>query len=933
MFVPNQDPPTPSRPSFTPPSRSPRSKTLSTTPPAPIAHPVCHGRVSDLSAHVPPRWWRGVFGDHMYLKTDGDVVEDPDVTREEIRMLEEDLYLVDIFRKAEGDPSKAPSRVLDLCCGQGRHLLFLAQEYPHLHLHGHDQSSYLINLARERATHTVSTHNARFTVGDSRRIPYPNSAFDCVLVMGNSFGYHAEDEEDARVLAEIHRVMAPGGRGVLDLTDGEHMRSSFAERSWEWVDDATFVCRERQLSADGKRLVSREVITAVGKGVVRDQFYQERLYSRDEIEELVRRAGFLIVRDEESRGAAPSPSPTSDSATGSGPHLASAQPNGSSCDSEDERGSKTARDSDSGIVERGDAGVVTVAKELSKRQEDLGMMERRILVKFYKAGGPEDLPRVDSERDEKGGWMMLPSIHREKMALETGIVDEEPGDDNDDPNNFKLAKEYGSDAAHEIFQQVQMAAHPQVHTDELSSTPDTVIACKAISVETIVADDETNSGTDGGASSLSIFKHSDNFPDGVHVLSESLPLATHDQQFDFVSHIPHLSVVLGDPSRPCFGKLNNTWNAEDMETRRKLLDALAHVGFSEKAGNLSVFSDHSRLLREWASPAKTDRPQFALNLCDEGFDNDANKELHIPAIMDVLEIPYTGAGPNCLAFCYDKGLVNRTAKTLNVPIPREVYYSSPDETTTTESANRTAASLDELHELVIRRVGYPSFVKPVKGDNSLGITTRSIVRDKSELEAYMKELSAWGIRDMIVQEYLQGTEYGVGMIGNAETGFHFFPTLEVDYSKIVERNLPPILGYESKWDPNSPYWSEIKYRPAQLHPTVERDLRRHCVVLWERFGCVDYARFDFRSDVGKGDGYDGLGGTIKLLEVNPNPGWCWDGKLAYMANFEGLKYADLVGKIIETAWRRLNGRKDMVKGWSTPTHLPNLLTAHTTTET
>ena len=67
-------------------------------------------------------------------------------------------------------------------------------------------------------------------------------------------------------------------------------------------------------------------------------------------------------------------------------------------------------------------------------------------------------------------------------------------------------------------------------------------------------------------------------------------------------------------------------------------------------------------------------------------------------------------------------------------------------------------------------------------------------------------------------------------------------------------------------------------------------------ILYERLGCRDYARCDYRTDEH---------GTIKLLEVNPNPGWCWDGKLNIMAQFEGLRYMDLLRMILEAARERI----------------------------
>ncbi|KAJ3124184.1 hypothetical protein HK100_011324 [Physocladia obscura] len=410
---------------------------------------------------------------------------------------------------------------------------------------------------------------------------------------------------------------------------------------------------------------------------------------------------------------------------------------------------------------------------------------------------------------------------------------------------------------------------------------------------------------------VTAFKNPDKFPPTVHAAlrsakdlqhpkslfdnlhateSAAVPKKTHkDDLFE------SLVVILGDPSQPCVGKLNNTWNAEDFNTREKLVNALVELGYSTET-NLSVLDSHESLHESLKRLTKK-KQHFIFNLCDEGFDNEALKELHVPAILEMIRLPYSGAGPNCLAYCYDKGLVNRTADALGVPTPRETFFLS-------DVGTPAVATLAKLDNVIQEQIKYPAFIKPIKGDNSLGITPRSIVHNARELESYMSELHSIGIRDVVVQEYCQGTEYGVGMIGNLATGFHFFPVLEVDYTKIVARNLAPILGFESKWDPASPYWSDISYKPATITDKVKADLHAWCIVLWERFGCRDYARFDFRSDYGRGDGFEKPSerkGTIKLLEVNPNPGWCWDGKFSYMGKFEGLDYKDVLGLILKAA--------------------------------
>ena len=148
---------------------------------------------------------------------------------------------------------------------------------------------------------------------------------------------------------------------------------------------------------------------------------------------------------------------------------------------------------------------------------------------------------------------------------------------------------------------------------------------------------------------------------------------------------------------------------------------------------------------------------------------------------------------------------------------------------------------------------------------------------------------------ILVQEYLQGAEYSVGLIGNPEQGLRALPVLEVDYSTL-DPKLPKILGYESKWEPDSPYWNQIRYREATLADQIQQQLIDNSAKLFERLNCRDYARFDFRAD---------SKGQIKLLEVNPNPGWCWDGKLNIMAGFQGMRYSEMLGLILQAAVERM----------------------------
>jgi len=161
---------------------------------------------------------------------------------------------------------------------------------------------------------------------------------------------------------------------------------------------------------------------------------------------------------------------------------------------------------------------------------------------------------------------------------------------------------------------------------------------------------------------------------------------------------------------------------------------------------------------------------------------------------------------------------------------------------------------------------------------------------------YLDQVRAeWPGRPILIQEFLSGPEYSVTILGNPGMGVTVLPVLEVDYSGLDD-GLPRILGYESKWLPDSTYWSEIRYCEAELDEDRRQQLIDHSTLLLERTGCRDYARFDWRTDAA---------GEIKLLEVNPNPGWCWDGKVNLMAGMAGMRYADLLRRILEAAQERV----------------------------
>ncbi|MBN2520608.1 MAG: class I SAM-dependent methyltransferase, partial [Bacteroidales bacterium] len=234
------------------------------------------GPVDNLEKHLAPDWWKRIFNS-IYLKTDADVVEDKKITETEVSLFSDILGL------------QPDDTILDVACGQGRHVIELARR-GYRNLYGIDRSHFLIQKAKTIITSEGLFVN--FKEGDARKLPYPPDTFDYIMMLGNSFGYFESTDDDLKILREIFRVLKPNGGFLIDVADGSYLKVNFTPRSWEWIDKKHFVCRERSLASDNERLISREVVTHIRKGVIVDQFYAERLYTEESLTRLFSNAGF-----------------------------------------------------------------------------------------------------------------------------------------------------------------------------------------------------------------------------------------------------------------------------------------------------------------------------------------------------------------------------------------------------------------------------------------------------------------------------------------------------------------------------------------------------------------------------------------------------------------------------------------------------------------
>ncbi len=277
------------------------------------------------------------------------------------------------------------------------------------------------------------------------------------------------------------------------------------------------------------------------------------------------------------------------------------------------------------------------------------------------------------------------------------------------------------------------------------------------------------------------------------------------------------------------------------------------------------------------------KPDICFNIC-EGLRGDA-RESHVPALLEMLGIPYTASKVTAHAISLDKIAAKRIWRDCGLPtapFQAFVHGSEPLE-----------PGLD-----------FPLFVKPAREGTGMGINAQSVVHD----EGALRKQVAWIIRTYrqpaLAETYLPGREFTVGIVGNAlapgekplsgfydASGYHVFPVMEIDTAgKGGSDRL--YTGYIKSVTP-----LDINYLcPAQIPSELKQELSRLAVRAFEAIGGLDVARVDFRLD-GEGRPY--------LLEINTLPGLNPEiSDIVIQARAEGVPYNTLILEILHQAMRR-----------------------------
>jgi D-alanine-D-alanine ligase len=323
----------------------------------------------------------------------------------------------------------------------------------------------------------------------------------------------------------------------------------------------------------------------------------------------------------------------------------------------------------------------------------------------------------------------------------------------------------------------------------------------------------------------------------------------------------------------------DAWADLDSDTTT---DAL--IAALETCGHRATFLEGDLSLVE---TLRTLRPDICFNIC-EGHWGDS-RESHVPALLEMMRIPYTGSGVLTLALTLDKPMTKRVLAFHGLPTPAFQVFERADE------------PIDD--DLV-----FPLFVKPSREGTGMGVSGDSIVRDERELRVRLAEQIARYHQPILVERFIPGREITLGVVGNlggpvarrmpdnaqAErvfSGLRFLPALEVDFSKYPESEGGVYTNrMKTEWAHDFHLFC-----PAPLPPTLLARLQWLTAAVFRVTGCVDVARVDFRLDADHGD-------EPYILEVNPLPG-LYPGlsDLVLEAEAMGMPYNELINAILNTA--------------------------------
>lgn len=270
---------------------------------------------------------------------------------------------------------------------------------------------------------------------------------------------------------------------------------------------------------------------------------------------------------------------------------------------------------------------------------------------------------------------------------------------------------------------------------------------------------------------------------------------------------------------------------------------------------------------------KKNRPDIAFNIAEGR--GGRGREGQVPSLLGYYGIPYTGSDETTLCIALDKALTKRLVESYGIRTPKAVLVE-----------------VGKAFESNTNGLKFPLIVKPNAEGSGKGISEVSIVESPDELKLLLdKNINMYG-SDMLVEEYIDGGEFTVGLVGNGKET-HVFRPMELVYRKHTQGKFD-VYSYNVKRN----YTEFVDYVcPAKITPKIETEMTEAALTVFNALSCRDLSRVDFRTD---------RDGNVYFIEINPLPGLA-PGYSDYpmLAAFCGTDYDTLVNSVLAAALSRL----------------------------
>lgn len=272
-------------------------------------------------------------------------------------------------------------------------------------------------------------------------------------------------------------------------------------------------------------------------------------------------------------------------------------------------------------------------------------------------------------------------------------------------------------------------------------------------------------------------------------------------------------------------------------------------------------------------------PDIVFNIAEGEFG--VSRESQIPAMLDMLQIPYTGSDALTLGICLDKA---RTKEILS-------YYKIPT------AKFFVADNAEDAEKLNFE---YPLVVKPISEGSGKGIFASSFVNNKEELKKEIIRITTEYNQSALVEEFLSGREFTIAVLGNNGDA-RVLPAIELRYDR-YPAGVQPLYSYEAKWILDTKESDfDVFDCPAKLDKQLEEKINKVCLDTYRVLKCRDWSRIDLRLD---------SHGQPSIIEINPLPGIMPDptenSSFPKAARAAGINYNDMINTVLASAVKRYN---------------------------